>query len=272
MRKNSIVKGIMFILLAVIVLLLQIYPVFEISLWAIIGLVVLAGLSLNELMELDFVGAGIFTASFLTLLTYVYHPWYELVGVPYISTGVLYTFLILLGIGLDLLFKDQRRKWKRKKRWGNSYNWQSSWKENNTYYQERDGYTEAYVEAEFSTFEDEQQHKYPEDYIRADAAFGSINKYITSQNFIGGKIDCAFGDVTINLSQARLSSMGARLKVDCAFGSVKILIPKNWSVRNDMSQAMGSINDDRSGFNDSTQPQLVLKGDVVMGSVKILYV
>lgn len=291
MRKNNIVKGIMFIILAVVVLLLQVYPVFNVSLWGIILLVFLAGICLNQLSELDFLGAGIFLATFLTVLTYVYEPWYILAGLPYISTGVLYTFLVLLGIGLNLLFKSPRRKWRRRMRRNGRNEWEQDWRKNSTHYEENNGYTESYVEAEFSSVDDatdnygQREDTYDnsqntstnserkiEDYIRADATFGSINKYITSQNFIGGKIDCSFGDVTINLGQARLSPKGANLQIDCAFGSVKVFVPKEWSVRNEMSQAMGAINDDRSGIVDYTLPQLVLTGEVAMGSIQILYV
>lgn len=279
MRKNQIAKGIFFILLAVIISIGIFFPSIQVGFWSAVMMLGFAYLLIKSLISLNFAVSGFSIASLLTLTTHVYRPWYEIVGLPYISTWTLYAVLILFGIGLTLIFG---RKYKFGKHdyfyWGSgSEKYDRSSYRNNHHHNrvnklEED---ENIIDVEF--VDENHQHTESErsysgdDFVEIETNFGSVKKYVTSQNFRGGEIEANFGDVKLDLSQAELAQEGAVLNIDCSFGSATVILPKHWAVRNEVKCSLGSVNDARFEEHDTQTPLLLIRGEVSFGSLDILY-
>lgn len=103
------------------------------------------------------------------------------------------------------------------------------------------------------------------------SVFGSNQKTVFSKNFTGGEITTFMGGTEINLSQADIQGR-VTLEVTQVMGGSRIIIPPHWSVISEMTAVLGGIEDKRTVFSGSIDPNkvLILKGTSVMGGIEIL--
>lgn len=107
--------------------------------------------------------------------------------------------------------------------------------------------------------------------IDVQAIFGSVKPTINSRNFKGGKLEAAFGEIVLDLTQAEIEGDEAVIKADAVFGSCEIRVPATWDVTSRGNAVLGE-------FTDKTRQRLVegvpakrliVRGSSVLGSVII---
>lgn len=104
--------------------------------------------------------------------------------------------------------------------------------------------------------------------IKLNSYFGSNEETIISKNFMGGSINCAFGSLVLDLHQADFKNVVA-LEIFCMFGSVEVILPTNWSVKNETTALLGSTEDLRRNTNlNEPNKIIIVKGFVGLGSIE----
>lgn len=110
--------------------------------------------------------------------------------------------------------------------------------------------------------------------LHETAVFSSINRRVQSQQFEGGKVEAVFGSVTLDLTEAAISTPDRRAILDVAavFGGAEILAPRTWRVQMKTAAVLGGC-DDRTipprpepGIEP---PTLVVTGAAVFGGIEI---
>lgn len=111
-----------------------------------------------------------------------------------------------------------------------------------------------------------------EDTLDEVSIFGSHMTRVDSKNFKGGKITSIFGGSEINLTGARLSEQGAVIDLTAIFGGSKIIVPRDWSIKNDVISILGGFTDKRVGSSDNITPSktLIIKGVTIFGGGELI--
>ncbi|MCK5823709.1 MAG: hypothetical protein KAG95_06875, partial [Bacteroidales bacterium] len=69
--------------------------------------------------------------------------------------------------------------------------------------------------------------------------FGGGEKYISSQNFTGGRITAIFGGSTFILKDAKLAEGVNKIDVLTMFGGSKIIVPDDWNIKVEVVSIFG---------------------------------
>ncbi len=103
------------------------------------------------------------------------------------------------------------------------------------------------------------------------AIFTSSKRYISSQNFKGGKVTAIAGGITLDFSNAKLAPGENQMEINCIFGGCKIYVPRGWKVIVNVTSVFGGIDDKRFvNFEVPTSDNiLVIKGAVIFGGSEI---
>lgn len=110
-----------------------------------------------------------------------------------------------------------------------------------------------------------------EDYLNINSIFSGVQRSVISKKFSGGKINCVFGGVEIDCTQADIQAP-ACLQIEAVFGGIKLVLPKSWTVKNEMDGVFHGVDDKRnqSTINvDTLNKVLILKGSAVFACVEI---
>lgn len=103
---------------------------------------------------------------------------------------------------------------------------------------------------------------------------GSIKRRVETPNFLGGRIECLFGSVELDLRYSQIIPNGKPVTIDvsCVFGSTKMRIPDTWMVTVQAAGVFGNVEDKtvppRAGAGLST-PKLLVTGQSVFSSVEV---
>jgi len=100
--------------------------------------------------------------------------------------------------------------------------------------------------------------------------FSNSKKSFQGQSIENGRIVNIFGNSTIDLTNISTPSNKIKLEVVCVFGNVKLIIPKDWVVKNNIISILGSTSDKEDAILNDTNTQLSLLGKVVFGELKIV--
>lgn len=103
---------------------------------------------------------------------------------------------------------------------------------------------------------------------------GSIKRWVETPNFQGGKIECVFGSVELDLRRSQIAAgeKPATIDVNCVFGSTKLRIPETWMVNVQAAGIFGSVEDKTippRGVSGLTPALLIINGQSVFGSVEV---
>lgn len=109
-----------------------------------------------------------------------------------------------------------------------------------------------------------------EDYIRINTTFGSSKKIMLSKKFKGGNVTCSFGGAEIDLTQADIQGT-AVINFSIIAGGAALFVPSNWEIQNNVTVALGGIEDKRRRFNNTEEHQkiLILEGSISLGGLEI---
>ena len=118
---------------------------------------------------------------------------------------------------------------------------------------------------------EEVEFEMDDGFLRVNAALGSANMRVTTDDFRGGEVRAVMGSAKLDMRDLGAPSPTATLDVNCVMGEIALRVPPDWSVRIDSSAVMGEAKDERprSPSAQSAAPDLIITGAVVMGSLKI---
>jgi len=109
------------------------------------------------------------------------------------------------------------------------------------------------------------------DDIRIGYTFTGVKKYIKSQNLRKIVAEGTMGGMKLFLNEAMLSPEGAEIIVRNTMGGAELYIPRHWTVNNNISNVLGSVEERNKDFN-AVGPVLTLGGSNTLGSVTVIYV
>ncbi len=123
----------------------------------------------------------------------------------------------------------------------------------------------------FRKFSHVKQSK-TDDFIDDVLVFSGAERVVTTENFKGGKTVNVFGGSSYNLKRSTLAPGTYVLEVVCVFGGTKIIVPRNWNIKIEVTSVLGSFEDKRTFNGDaiSTENTLVIKGVAVFGGGELI--
>ena len=103
------------------------------------------------------------------------------------------------------------------------------------------------------------------------AAFGGVERRVTSPAFRKGEVTAMFGGANIDLRDAGIEEPPATINVLTAFGGTDIKVPDDWVVQLDVLPILGATEDERPrrGGPRAGEPDLIVTGAVAFGGVAI---
>lgn len=102
--------------------------------------------------------------------------------------------------------------------------------------------------------------------------FSGAERNVSTDNFKGGKTVNVFGGSSYNFSHATLAPGTNVLEVICVFGGTKIVVPRNWNIKIEVTSVLGAFEDKRTFNGDviSTENTLIIKGVAVFGGGELV--
>lgn len=104
------------------------------------------------------------------------------------------------------------------------------------------------------------------------SVFNGVKRSVLSKDFQGGEVVTIFGGTELNLMQADFTGH-RHLEVTVLFGGAKLIIPRNWEVRPEVTTIFGGVDDKRlSAVEIITEDDkiLTITGTVVFGGLDIV--
>jgi Domain of unknown function (DUF5668) len=98
--------------------------------------------------------------------------------------------------------------------------------------------------------------------------FSGTRRVITDQDFRGGKVDCVFGGITLDLTGADIAGEKAVLHISAVYGGAVVRIPLHWDLQIRGGGFFGGYSDQT--IHPPRTPQtkrLIAKGGAVFGGV-----
>jgi predicted membrane protein len=104
------------------------------------------------------------------------------------------------------------------------------------------------------------------------AIFGGRVIQIDNQNFKGGRITSIFGGSEIHFTKARMAEGGAVIEIECIFGGTKLIIPRDWNVKVEVTSIFGGFTDKRlyTSPEVTSNKTLFIKGTTIFGGGELL--
>jgi len=103
------------------------------------------------------------------------------------------------------------------------------------------------------------------------SVFNGVKRNVDSKSFRGGEIVTIFGGAEINLMQA---DFDGQINIDSTvvFGGLKLIVPKNWEVRTEVTSIFGGVDDKRQSAVNVLPDEkiLVISGTVLFGGLDIV--
>ncbi|MEI5908495.1 DUF5668 domain-containing protein [Bacillus spongiae] len=100
--------------------------------------------------------------------------------------------------------------------------------------------------------------------------FSSSHVKNVSKDFIGGEQFVAFGNATVNLTEAQIAERDVTVDVVVAFGHADMIVPKGWNIEVNAIRIFGRWTNNtilRSGLQDA--PTLTINGVIMFGEMTI---
>lgn len=164
----------------------------------------------------------------------------RLLGIEAITPWTLLLAVCLVGVALDMLFKNLRKG-----------------KENI--------YFGHYHSAEHV------ENGPDGEYVHVENSFGAVSKYVNSDGFREAKISNSFGECNVFFNNAALKGEQASIHTDNSFGSTNIYLPSSWRVEIRQNTAFGNVECKGSGSNDPDAPCVQLQISSSFGQTCIIF-
>jgi predicted membrane protein len=239
MKRKEAFWGLLFILAAVLIILNQFGSFAGISMFDIIATVILGGIIIRSVIDVNFWGI-LFPAAFIGIIfadelnITRFTPW------PALFTA------FLLSLGLSILF---RRPYC-------------------FIYDHDHGHWHNNCDHSFSSSVINEQD---DNAVECSVSFGESIKYVNSANFERADIKCSFGDVKVYFDNAQIPSGKADIYLDVSFGDAQLFIPKTWRVVNEVHVFLGDMGEKNRSISTGS-PVVTLHGNINFGDTSIFYV
>lgn len=109
------------------------------------------------------------------------------------------------------------------------------------------------------------------EYVYIRVSFGSVIRYITSENLQTVNIEASFGSAEVYFDNAQIPSGNVVVNLDSSFSGIELYVPHNWQVINHVNSGFGAINEKNKHTGELTGT-LTLEGSNSFGGVEIIYV
>lgn len=266
--------GVFLLLIAALVLANQIGDFVELGFWHIIISALSVAFLVQSLVDRSFGSLPIPLAALYFIFQGQLH---EHLGFPTIEFWPLALVAILASAGLTALLP--KKKWfKKKKRKKNFVNVDISGDGYNVDISD-DGYSrdrESTIEGTGRVvIDDEGKSKMKVEESGGDnnpsisVQFGGISRYLHSSALESADLSCNFGSLEVYFDNVTLSPDGADVDVSCNFGSVELYVPRDWTIKGDLSASLG--NAEINGMNKQPEdgPELRINGSVSLGNIEV---
>lgn len=107
--------------------------------------------------------------------------------------------------------------------------------------------------------------------IDCSVTFGSIVKYINTNDFRSASIDCSFGTAKVYFDNAVITDDSASIYLDVSFGGVELYVPQNWNLVQGVNSTFGGVEEKNNRQRDNG-PTVNLYGNVNFSGVTIYYI
>ena len=243
MKKRSIFWGLVFVLLGVLIIVSGMGFVKGIGFWTIAFSVVFGATLLNGVYKLEMTQI-FFSIAFLCIV------WDDVLGIQAITPWPVLFAALLGSIGFSLIFGKRKRK---------------KYKEH--YFKSHGG---VHIHGNQNAGENTIEHDYGEE-IQCEVKFGSIVKYVNSENLRSVDISVSFGSAAVYLDNAKVPSGEVIVNIGASFAGVELFIPKDWYVTNNMQTGFGGI-DEKNRRSGANLVNVVLIGSTNFSGIEIVYV
>ncbi|QGX47314.1 hypothetical protein GPA00_07435 [Streptococcus equinus] len=167
----------------------------------------------------------------------------DLLGISMVSPVTIILVSVLVGIGLSMIFGHTPR-----------VNVAS------TKYEHRQ--SNGFSSKEYSDSEGT---------FAVDNSLGERTAYMSVNELRHGKIENALGSLTVYLNGTSLDEAGATIDIDNGLGKLQVYVPKEFRVRLNADNGLGSINTHGTSSTDTNQPLLTLNVDNGLGTTDIYF-
>lgn len=240
--KKSYFWGIFLVLAAAYLIISRLGYLPAVSVFTIIATIVCIAAFVHSLLHLSF-GGMLFPLAFIGIL------YDKQLGITAITPWTILAAALLGTIGLNLIFS--KMKWKRK--------WQHhTWKHHG-----------EHITGQNDHFSDGENIEGENIYMKS--SFGSLLRYVTSDNLRFAELEANFSGVKIYFDEAKVPSGNATLNLDVNFSGVDLFVPKDWNIINHLNSSFGGVS--KKGKTPSGETvTLTLEGDSSFSGITIYYV
>ena len=231
MKKNQIAIAATLILIAVYLVLSRMYLIPDIPFFTILFTVVFAYTAIIGFIRMHFF-EGVVSLAILGCI----HD--KFLGIEAITPWTLLIAACLIGIALDMLFRDLRKKHDHHTSFTNT------------------SHVENGADGEF---------------VNVENSFGSISKYVNSDSLREAQIKNSFGECNVYFNNTALGNATASIHVENAFGATNIYLPSTWFVTTRQSTAFGNIRFQGHGSSLEDAPHINLYLDASFGEINIIF-
>ncbi len=253
MMKTKVFWGVFMLLLGVYLIVGQLGYLPEVGVVTILLTGVCIAAFVHGVVHAGF-GEMLFSLAILAIL---YDDW---LGITAITPWTVLLAALFGTIGLELIFGKMKKK-HRAKSYTNT--WQSHWQSHSHHHPvNREKTDQGYDDDE--RIEDNGEH------IEINSKFGSVIRYVTSDNFRCADIDAKFSGITLYLDEAKVSG-NATVNIDASFSGIELYVPGAWQVINHMNTTLGGV-EEKHKRTGEILVTLTLEGNVTFGGVTVYYV
>ena len=103
-----------------------------------------------------------------------------------------------------------------------------------------------------------------------ETAFGEDNRLIELPRLSRGCAECAFGELTVDLSGCEEVATDCLVSIDCSFGSVSVLVPRRYRAEIASNNSFGNV--EISGHPDENAVPFGLSCNISFGSITVRYI
>lgn len=229
--------GVFLLLAAVLIIASQMGSFVVVGFWSVLATIALVALMIKSLVRMNWTGI-------LVPAALIYMIYQKPLDLMYISPWLLLLAAVLASAGLSMLFRPRPKV-------PPSYRVEE--------------YSDANPPQTQILDNGDDNHPY------AKVSFGANSRYLHSTSLESGQFYVSFGSMEVYLDGAQLAPQGATLFLDVSLGALTMYVPRYWQVAEKMSATMGNVNIGSTSPQTGV-PQLLLTGNVMMGSVDVQYV
>jgi predicted membrane protein len=202
---------------------------------------------------------------FIMVLVGLYFTIEAAMPIDFNATQILFPSLLVI-LGLFLIFKPKSKYCEHQKQW------KKRMERKNRRYASHPKFGPG-TDASQNTDQSVSDPYYVDsrtDFLDSVNVFGGSQQTVYSKSFKGGDVVAVFGGADINLSQADFEGEVV-LEIVAVFGGAKIVIPKDWVVKHEVTVIMGGVDDKRAilPLQEGPQKVLVVRGLAMLGGIEI---